>query len=105
MLYIIENQKLGKDQAENTAESTIHICTKPAVNHDSLEEQITGFCGTTGLWRTIAHGEHETLVEAEYAVKSLFLEAKEYDIQEMYDETMVKELQESGTLAVFKKSA
>lgn len=111
MFYIIETVYTGPNQTQDqfVDADTIEIGTEPARGNCSGEIILNGWCGTTNDWAVYAHGEYETVEEAEDAVKRIFGPVHEEDANgdafENRDESVVKVFKQGEYEPMSKEAA
>lgn len=109
--YIVETSYTGPNQQDHLNDDTIEIRTSPAVNNQSQEPCIEGWCGSTEDWTVHAYGEYDTLLDAQCAILNAFdpvrFADQDYDLsgnigQNFTDDT--KEIYRKGKFPLLSKA-
>ena len=94
MYYVIETTYVGPNPDFRCDADTIEIRTEPARTNSSHDICISGWCGTSGDWNVIAHGQYFTIDEARSSIKKIFGDVRDSDengdIFRSDDETVVE---------------
>jgi len=65
MYYVIETEFVGPNQREKVDTDYLEISSEPATKNGNGAPCVFGWCGTTNDWSETAHGEFDTLEDAE----------------------------------------
>lgn len=102
MFYIIEKKYVGPNQGESkyVDEHYIYISKEPARTNSSNEIKIKGWCGTTNDYCVNAYGEYASLDDARKAIKEIFGEVRDRDLDT--GELFIEDLEDDSVIEVYK---